>query len=120
MDCNKLKEDVVSVVNAYTGIKIIDLMKTKCIDLFVQPLTSKSLGIGGIFRHNGRCFSHTVSLSVTESGSILLMVTNGIGLLKKILWCKEFKQLSELFLFIETRFDSQFSKIWINSTKESA
>lgn len=120
MDYKELKEDIVSIVNAYLGTRIIEILKPKCVDLFVQPLTQESLGIGGILSYNGRCFSNTVSLSVTESGFIILMLTDGIGLLKKILWCKEFRHLSELFLFMETHLDNNFAEMCLNSIELSA
>lgn len=120
MDYRKLKEDVVSVVNAYLGIRIIELLKPRCVDLFVQPLTATSLGIGGIFVHNSKSFTYTLSLNVTESSSILIMLTDGFGLLRKILWCKEFRYLSEFFLFMETRLEGQFSVICLDSVEKSA
>lgn len=111
MNYKELKEDVVSIVNAYLGIQIIEILKPKCIDLYVQPLTQSSLGLGGILANNGRCFSNTISLSVTESGFIILMLTDGVGLLKKILWSKEFRHLSELFLFIETYLENNIAEM---------
>lgn len=120
MDYKNLKEDIISSVNAYLGIRLTELLKPRCIDLLIQPITSTSLGIMGIFLRNGRSFTHTISLNVIESGNILMMCTDGLGLLKKILWCKEFRHLSEFFLFMETRFDSQLTEVYLNNAEKSA
>lgn len=83
MNYSNLKEDVICIVNSYLGVLIIELLHPRCIDLFVEPLTSTSLGIGGIFLSSGKTFTYTLSLNVTESGTILIMLTDGFGLLKK-------------------------------------
>lgn len=120
MNYSNLKEDVICIVNSYLGVLIIELLHPRCIDLFVEPLTSTSLGIGGIFLSSGKTFTYTLSLNVTESGTILIMLTDGFGLLKKILWSKEFRHLSEFFAFLETRFSKQLDVAKLNNINKYA
>ena len=118
MDYQNFKEDILEVINAYLGVFLKNVLSQDCIDFQITPESGNTLRFLGIWKNTGRCFSNLISLKLTDSGTVLLMITDSDGTMKHIHIAKEFRTFSELFYFLEQ--DSFLKKGFRMNQQESA